>query len=61
LSFNFDLEFGGFAGLVTDLFVHEEYRGRGLGRRALAIADAYCRSIGITTVELQVVESNREA
>jgi len=61
LSFNFDLEFGGFEGLVTDLFVREEYRGRGLGRRALAIVDEYCRSMGITTVELQVVEDNREA
>ena len=55
LSFNFDLEFGGFEGLVTDLFVHQDYRGRGLGKRALAMVDEYCRSVGIATVELQVV------
>jgi len=61
LSFNFDLEFGGFEGLVTDLFVKPEYRGRGVGERALAIVDEYCRSVGIATVELQVVEDNREA
>jgi ribosomal protein S18 acetylase RimI-like enzyme len=61
LSFNFDLEFGGFEGLVTDLFVHQNYRRRGLGERALAIVDEYCRSAGIATVELQVVEDNREA
>jgi ribosomal protein S18 acetylase RimI-like enzyme len=61
LTFNFDLEFGGFEGVVTDLFVHEDYRGRGAGERALAIVDEYCRSMGIATVELQVVEDNREA
>ena len=61
LTFNFDLEFGGFEGLVTDLFVHQDYRGRGVGERALAIVDDYCRSAGIATVELQVVEDNREA
>jgi GNAT superfamily N-acetyltransferase len=61
LTFNFDLEFGGFEGLVTDMFVHEDYRGRGVGARALTIVDEYCRSAGIETVELQVVEDNRDA
>jgi ribosomal protein S18 acetylase RimI-like enzyme len=61
LSFNFDLEFGGFEGLVTDLFVHDDYRGRGLGKRALEMVDEYCQSVGIATVELQVVEDNQEA
>ena len=61
LSFNFDLEFGGVEGRVTDLFVSEDYRGLGLGRRALAKIDDYCRTQSITTLELQVVEHNREA
>ena len=30
LTYNFDLEFDGLEGLVTDLFVIEKYRGRGL-------------------------------
>lgn len=61
LTFNFDLEFGGMEGLVTDLFVEEKYRGQGLGKRALAAVDDYCRERGICTVELQVTGENVEA
>jgi ribosomal protein S18 acetylase RimI-like enzyme len=61
LAFNFDLEFGGFEGLVTDLYIDEKYRGRGLGERAIEVVDDYCRSQGIGTVELQVVEDNEDA
>ena len=61
LTFNYDLEFGGIEGLVTDLFVSAEYRGHGLGRRALDIVDAYCRTKGIGTVELQIENDNLEA
>jgi ribosomal protein S18 acetylase RimI-like enzyme len=61
LTFNFDLEFGGLEGLVTDLFVDARYRGRGLGRRALDIVDNYCRARGIGMVELQVEDENVEA
>jgi ribosomal protein S18 acetylase RimI-like enzyme len=61
LTFNYDLEFGGFEGIVTDLFILSEYRTRGLGRRALAVVYAYCRSARIHTVELQVEEHNQDA
>jgi hypothetical protein len=33
LTFNFDLEFGGLEGVVTDLYIDERYRGGGLGKR----------------------------
>ncbi len=61
LTFNFDLEFGGLEGLVTDLFIIEKYRGHGLGKRALDVVDDYCRSREIGTVELQVTAENKEA
>ncbi len=61
LTFNFDLEFGGFEGLVTDLYIEERYRGHRLGERALDVVDDCCRSQGIGTVELQVVEENEGA
>jgi ribosomal protein S18 acetylase RimI-like enzyme len=61
LAFTFDLEFGGFEGLVTDLYIDAKYRGRGLGERALNVVDEHCRSQGIGTVELQVVEDNHDA
>lgn len=61
LTFNYDLEFGGFEGYVTDVFIDSRYRRSGLGRQAFEIIYAYCRSAGISTVELQVIEHNRDA
>jgi GNAT superfamily N-acetyltransferase len=61
LSFNYDLEFGGMEGYVTDLYLSAPYRGRGLGKRALDVIEAYCRSSGIRTLELQVVRGNSRA
>jgi ribosomal protein S18 acetylase RimI-like enzyme len=58
LTYNFDLEFGGIEGLVTDLFVDAAYRSCGLGRRSLEVVDDYCRARGIGTVELQVENEN---
>jgi ribosomal protein S18 acetylase RimI-like enzyme len=61
LTFNYDLEFGGLEGIVTELFIESEYRTRGLGRCALEMVYGYCRSAGIRTVELQVEERNKSA
>jgi ribosomal protein S18 acetylase RimI-like enzyme len=61
LTFNYDLEFGGLEGIVTDLFVCSAYRGQGLGSRALALVDAHCGSAGIRTIELQVEQHNKSA
>jgi ribosomal protein S18 acetylase RimI-like enzyme len=58
LTYNYDLEFGGLEGLVTDLYICPAYRGSGLGRRALETVDDYCRSRRIGTVELQVEQDN---
>jgi ribosomal protein S18 acetylase RimI-like enzyme len=61
LTYNYDLEFGGLEGLVTDVYVSAKYRGCGLGRRALDVVDDYCRARGIGMIELQVEMANVEA
>jgi ribosomal protein S18 acetylase RimI-like enzyme len=61
LTVNFDAEFGGFQGMLTDLYVRPHHRGQGLGRHTLALVSAYCRSKGVDTIELQVEEDNEEA
>ncbi len=61
LTFNFDAEYGGLQGMLTDLYVRPRHRGQGLGRRTLALVSAYCRSKGIGTIELQAEEDNEEA
>jgi ribosomal protein S18 acetylase RimI-like enzyme len=58
LTFNFDVEFGGFEGILTDLYLRPGYRGGGFGRRLVDVASGYCRSRGVETIELQVGEHN---
>jgi GNAT superfamily N-acetyltransferase len=61
LTYNYDLEFGGVQGMITDFFISEPYRGHGLGRRMIATVAAFCRKSRITTIELQVTRRNRRA
>jgi diamine N-acetyltransferase len=61
LTFNYDLEFGGMQGIVTDLFLREKYRGRGFGKHALDCVEEYCRGRGISAIELQVEHENKSA
>jgi len=61
LTFNYDLEFGGLQGIVTDLYLREKYRGRGLGKLALDCVDEYCRARGISALEVQVEHANKAA
>jgi len=61
LTFNYDLEFGGMQGIVTDLYLREKYRGQGLGRKALDCVEDYCRARKISAIELQVEHENKAA
>ena len=61
LSYNFDLEFGGIQGIITDLYIRPAYRGLGLGSTALTLVEDFCLRKGIRAVELQVTTRNRSA
>jgi ribosomal protein S18 acetylase RimI-like enzyme len=61
LTFNYDLEFGGLQGIVTDLFLREKFRGHGLGKATLDCVAEYCRARGISAIELQVAHENKAA
>jgi GNAT superfamily N-acetyltransferase len=61
LTYNYDLEFGGVEGIITDFFITESFRRHGLGRQMLATMTGFCRRGGITTIELQVTRKNRRA
>jgi len=61
LTYNYDLEFGGIQGIITDFFITEPCRRHGLGRRMMAAIAGFCRKSGITTIELQVTRRNRRA
>ena len=61
LTFGFDLEFGGAGGLITDLYVQEDFRGQGLGEVALEACQSFCQKKKIKVLELQVEKSNKKA
>ena len=61
LTYNYDLEFGGVQGIITDFYVTEPYRRRGLGHRMIEEIARFCRKNEITTIELQVTRRNRHA
>ncbi len=58
VSFTFSLEYFGAAAFVEDLYVVEAYRRRGLGKRALAAAEAECRRRGVLALHLEVGTDN---
>ena len=61
VSFWFDLEFGGRAAAITDLYLRREHRRKGFGRKALEFVEAFCRKEGISALELQVEKRNAPA
>ncbi len=61
LTYNFDLEYGGVEGMLTDLYVSKQFRKRGIGSLALYEIEDFCRERGIRAIELQVLHHNREA
>jgi len=61
VGFGCDVEFGGRDATVTDLFVREAWRGKGLGRAALDRVEEYCRAKGVAALHLQVVDGNERA
>ena len=61
LTFNYDLEFGGLEGMITELYVEARWRRCGFGRRLIDLARSFCHNSGIDTLELQVSRDNRKA
>jgi ribosomal protein S18 acetylase RimI-like enzyme len=61
LTFGFSLEFKGRDAFVDELFLRAGFRGRGLGTRALGVAEAACRAEGVRALHLEVERANTAA
>ncbi|HEX8557771.1 MAG TPA: GNAT family N-acetyltransferase [Pyrinomonadaceae bacterium] len=61
LGFGYSLEFHGRDAFVDELFVRDEFRGRGLGAAALDFAAGVCRERGVRALHLEVDHSNPRA
>jgi GNAT superfamily N-acetyltransferase len=57
----YSLEFGGRYGLLDELFVVEDCRGKGIGSEALAFAGELCRARGWQALRLEVGRENHRA
>jgi GNAT superfamily N-acetyltransferase len=57
----FSLEFGGRFGLLDELYFDEHWRGKGLGARAIAFAEDWCRAHGMDALRLEVAHNNEQA
>jgi ribosomal protein S18 acetylase RimI-like enzyme len=58
ITFGFSVEFRGRDALIDELFLKDEFRGRGLGSAALRHAEGICRERGIRALHLEVDRSN---
>lgn len=59
VALGFSFEYRGREAFVDELFIAQTHRGRGLGREALEVAEAYCREAGVNALHLEV-ERHRE-
>ncbi|HXV63215.1 MAG TPA: GNAT family N-acetyltransferase [Vicinamibacteria bacterium] len=61
MTLGWSLEYLGRDAFVDELYVLPEYRGRGLGKRALAVMDDACRELGVRALHLEVERGNERA
>ncbi len=61
LTYGFDLEFGGRTATVTEIYLRESHRGRGLGTAVFEALEQHCAAHGVQTLELQAERENTDA
>jgi len=61
LAFVFSFEYGGRNAFIDEIYVVPEYRGRGIGSRALQFAETTARAGGIVALHLEVSRNNSSA
>ena len=59
LTQGFSIEAGGCEGCIDELYLVPEVRGRGLGRRVLALLEAEAGRLGVRRLFLEVEHGNR--
>ncbi|HEY0098534.1 MAG TPA: GNAT family N-acetyltransferase [Pyrinomonadaceae bacterium] len=61
VTFGFSLEFGGRDAFVDELYLRENFRGRGIGKASLELAGTVCLQEGIHALHLEVERANTKA
>lgn len=52
---------GGYVGVVEDVVVFEEYKGRGIANKMMSHMEKFAKDIGLTRLSLQVLKDNDPA
>lgn len=61
VTFGFSLEYRGRDAFLDELYVAERFRGCGLGREAMELAERFCRESGVRALHLEVEQHRGEA
>jgi GNAT superfamily N-acetyltransferase len=63
LALGFSLEYRGRDAFIDELYIRASHRGQGIGKQALQLIEATCRSLGVQALHLEVerVNSNAQA
>ncbi len=61
LTFFFSMEYHGRCGLVDELYIREDYRGQGIGKRVFTLIEEYLHSQGMRSLSLVVDHWNEPA
>ena len=61
LTFGFSLEFHGRDAFVDELYLRQERRGQGIGKRALQFLTEVCAAEGVNALHLEVERANTSA
>jgi diamine N-acetyltransferase len=61
LTVSFSFEYRGRDAFIDELYVAEEHRGRGIGRRTMEFVEETARTLGVNAVHLEVSKSNDAA
>ena len=54
LTLGYSLEYRGRDAFIDELYIAPTYRGQGLGARAVDLAEATCRELGVRALHLEV-------
>jgi ribosomal protein S18 acetylase RimI-like enzyme len=61
LTVSFSFEYRGYDAFIDELYIAEEYRRQGIGRRALEFVEIAAAKLGINAIHLEVSDGNDPA
>ncbi len=61
LTVSFSFEYRGRDAFVDELYIEQEFRGRGIGRQAVEFVEGVARELGVNAVHLEVSKGNDAA